>query len=392
MSGESGIESARKKDLFESQFTRTHTMNLPQPDGAPGADVGITLVVPEHPKDGLPVFFAPSWGMTVKDIYGYALRELYDSGRSIITCDPVREGGEPHWTEAEQQRLAQLTTLEGVALPPEELRAAHTLIRVLEYVRPKGEKTHVVGHSRGFGYAAIAATLRPDLIASVQGYGPAGLIGKDSFLSIAMRLVSQDPSKIEWEALPTSEVTLRQLAEAKLQETAGITPENRDAELSRIYEDLEARKEQAVSRGLYEYAKPTLAQQQAAQLVGSKAAGTLLKYIFSPLRLGRIWRAVKEAWGLSRIRVDGLLPELRKSGVGVAITTGLEDSVFDAEKIREHAGTKGMQDAGVIVRRMQGEHGLIGEDRRAIAVCEGTCTMFENTQNNAPQEQLPSRP
>ena len=392
MNSESGIErTAHAKDSFDEQFRRVHTMNLPRPDGTPGVDVGITLVRPEKPKEGLPVFFAPSWSMTVKDIYGYALRELYDSGRSIITCDPVREGGEPHWTETESRRLAQLQALD-VTLPPEELRAAHTLIRVLEHVRPTGQKTNVLGHSRGFGYAVIAAALRPDLIANVQGYGPAGLIGKDSFLSIAMRLASQDPSKIEWEALPTSDVTLRQLAEAKLADMPGIAPENRDTERTRIYEDLRAKKEAAAARGLYEYAKPTVQQREAAQLVGGKAIGVLMKYIFSPLRLGRIWRAAKEAWGLSRIRVDALLPELRKAGVGVAIATGEEDSVFAADRVREHAGTKAMQEAGVFMTTIQGEHGLVGEDRRAVAMCEGTFTMLEHTQGNRAQERLPEHP
>ncbi len=74
--------------------------------------------------------------------------------------------------------------------PKEEVRKALNILGVLE--EKDVEKTDVIAHSEGAVNTLIAASLYPEKFRNIVLFGPAGLIGEDTFTRLFQGFLGQN--------------------------------------------------------------------------------------------------------------------------------------------------------------------------------------------------------
>lgn len=130
---------------------------------------------PENPKTEVPIFFAQGWGRPTSTITE-AIETLYETNRRVVTLDHPRKGGAvDEWYKHKY--------------PKEELRKATSILSILE--QKKIEKADLIAQSEGCANAIIAATMDPKKFRNIVLVAPAGMVGKDSFLGMSARFLSE---------------------------------------------------------------------------------------------------------------------------------------------------------------------------------------------------------
>ncbi|MFA5009047.1 MAG: alpha/beta hydrolase [Candidatus Paceibacterota bacterium] len=137
-------------------------------------DEEIFEINPENPKDEIPVFFSPGWGVEKADqSMKETLETIANENRKVITSSFSRE-----------EKIIENKDTEDI--PIAELQKALTIIDSIE---KKGiEKIDAIGHSEGGLNLAIAASLFPEKFRNIVFIAPAGMMGKNnSYLDLIKR-------------------------------------------------------------------------------------------------------------------------------------------------------------------------------------------------------------
>ena len=174
---EDAVQPEDQESSFEAQFKKTEKYKVA------GGTAEVVDIKPEDPKSEVPVFLAPAWACTT-ETYRPVLEGLSETDRRIIGINHPRIGGDMNVTpEVAAQKY-----------PKEELRKAMNMLGVLDQ---KGiDKTDVIAHSEGAINTAIAAMLQPEKFRNIIFYGPAGLIGEDTFTRLLKGFSKQsEPAK-----------------------------------------------------------------------------------------------------------------------------------------------------------------------------------------------------
>ena len=304
-------KSIEAQSSFEEQFSHKEKRMLP------GRMADITDISPDHPKDGA-VLLAPGWSQTA-NVYKPAMEELVKRERRVVSLDHPRRGGD--MSAAPQEALEKY--------PTEEVRKAMNL---LELLRQKDLKNmNVVAHSEGAINAALAAALDTESrIKNIVFYGPAGMIGEDTFTRLLKGFAGQ----------------------------------------------MKRAKSLSAAEG-----RPEIPKTETEKQVAATAATECLKYLLkNPVR------ALKEGLAISdtRSQIHEMLRYLHEKGVGIVVMAAVDDPVFPMERMQEIANTD-MLDGFVSVR---GAHGAIGEHPELfMAGAEEMLTALEKKQEKKQQEQ-----
>ncbi len=155
----------QQKGFLEKQFGRVKKFEVA------GGTAEAVDIHPLSPKSEKPVLFAPGWGCTIKT-YKTAIETLAQRGRRVVAFNHPRLGDNMSATQREI----------GQKYPPEQWRRALNILGVLEQIGI--EKTDVIAHSDGAVNTVIAATIRPELFRNIVLFGPAGLMGEDTFIRL----------------------------------------------------------------------------------------------------------------------------------------------------------------------------------------------------------------
>lgn len=131
-------------------------------------DKEIVEINPEKSKDDVPVFVSPGWGV-VPESQEESLETIAEEGRRVITVYFSRE--------------KKIEENDGDA----ELQKA---LSIIEAINKKGvDKVDAIGHSEGGLNLVIAANLFPEKFRNIVLISPAGMIEKDSSLSLIKRFI-----------------------------------------------------------------------------------------------------------------------------------------------------------------------------------------------------------
>jgi pimeloyl-ACP methyl ester carboxylesterase len=125
-------------------------------------------------KLDLPLLFAPGWIQNPKN-HKEACFQMSETGCRVVVPDALH-GIAPEKVEA---------TKDANDIARAELRKAAMLLKTLD--ERNIPRADVVAHSEGAIYAAIAATAAPERFRNFVLVDPAGMIGKDSVLGLAIR-------------------------------------------------------------------------------------------------------------------------------------------------------------------------------------------------------------
>jgi pimeloyl-ACP methyl ester carboxylesterase len=135
----------------------------------------IIEINPEKVKDETPVLFSPGWG--IKDISKSIMELIAKEDRRVISTFFSRE-----------EKLMESGSKEDI--PVAELQKAMALIEV---IKDKGiDKVDAIGHSEGGLNLVIAACLYPEKFRNIVLIAPAGMMGKDSPLDLAIRFLKDE--------------------------------------------------------------------------------------------------------------------------------------------------------------------------------------------------------
>lgn len=386
------IETLIQKSKIDRQFKKTEKVSCED------VEIPVHIVTHENPKDENFIFFAPGYGMLVEEMYkDHTLHAIHAEKRNILTFDPPPTGWEFTLTPEEKEKIKDCDA------PPEEIRMAKSLIRVLEdpAIRAKiGEnKIDVAAHSRGLGYTTIAALLRPDLFRTIGAYGGAGLIGKDSVPSLLWRtIIGQQHFRwwnpIDWGAEATDlEKLSREVATDRKRTGRNffIKPFIRatEADVLKVYLELKAKKEAALKRGIEEYAAPTKEQQKVMGEVADAAGKSIFHYFWPGKKSGILpnTRRIKEIGGLANLQIDKALVRLSKDlGVGVVLAYGESDPVFQKHRHEVYTMSPEFRDAGIMLVSVNGGHGSLGErpvlTRTLMGAIEAKNNQIKETQTS----------
>jgi len=130
-------------------------------------------LMPEKMGSEVPVLFAPGWSNSPETLRP-SLDVLVENGLRTISF-------------AHSRKSELLESPEGVS--KEELQKALTIIGILE---EKGiEKTDLVGYSEGGINGLIAASLFPEKFRNIVLVDPAGMVGKNSLLSLPVNMTKE---------------------------------------------------------------------------------------------------------------------------------------------------------------------------------------------------------
>src|SRR3989344_5218179 len=401
------IEQApeQQKDDFEQQFEKFSPHEMPAKDGSPenATIVKITEISPpqEEIKNPRTLVFAQAF-VHALSTYKNTLRELYKDGRSMLTFDHPRAGGElPDLAADEYEAIKEFAEN-----APEEVRAAKILLSVLE--SRNQVQADVLTHSRGLGYTTIAALIdnvravkegRDNRIRNIVASGPNGLIGDDSLLGpggLALRTLSEDSGQINWGPdFGHSHISMEELAQMVSKERlkkigAGELSPETETDPTKEFEELTAKKAAAEARGIIEYGPADAAGNEVAKTVAALVKSEGRRYAVGRLDSGAendgllsgvgragvgIARTYREAEGLSKIKLHDALPKLREIGIGVAIARGTSDKVFPAERIARYMKT--LRELGVLDIQMTAVHDTINRDPRAAYILNGVFSDLE---------------
>lgn len=199
-----GVEQLGRKDDFEKQLESFSTLTIEGKDKRPESAtiVKITEITPpqDRIKNQRRLVFAQAFVHSLKT-YEHTLRQLYKEGRSTLTFDHPRAGGELPDLQPEELDAVK----EFAEKAPEEVRAVKILMKVLDFANES--QVDVLTHSRGLGYTAAAALIdnvrakkdgRPNRIRNIVASGPVGLIGDDTLRDLTKRTLSEDSEQVNW--------------------------------------------------------------------------------------------------------------------------------------------------------------------------------------------------
>lgn len=143
-------------------------------------------ILPEHQKDGAPVFIMDGWGSTPA-VWKDNVHALVEKGRRTIGVNA------PHGIEP------TVTTPEGMSgIPEAELRRISAFMEALDAAGIP--KAAVIAHSEGGIDALLAARMYPQRFQNLVLVNPGGMIGPDSFLNLSARF-AYDAAKSHVSAL-----------------------------------------------------------------------------------------------------------------------------------------------------------------------------------------------
>ncbi|MDO8516097.1 MAG: hypothetical protein Q7S28_02500, partial [bacterium] len=152
-------ESAEHFPSFEEQFANKEEFEFL------GGKVEFVDIKPEHPKNEVPVLFAPGWGSTPEAMKD-AIRVMVERGRRVLCLSHATSGGDMGEMDPEIREK----------YPEAELRKALALNQLLT---EKGiEKADVIAHSEGGINTAIAASVDSENFRNIIFMNVGGLIGK----------------------------------------------------------------------------------------------------------------------------------------------------------------------------------------------------------------------
>lgn len=396
------------KSDFERQLERFSTLTIAGKDKSPESAtvVKVTEITPPQDRIKNPrrLVFAQAFVHSLKT-YAQTLRQLYKDGRSTLTFDHPRAGGELPDLQPDELEAVK----EFAKNAPEEVRAAQILLGILE---SKNElQTDVLTHSRGLAYTAVAALIddvrakkegRPNRIRNIVASGPVGLIGDDTLVDLTKRTLSEDSEQINWGPdWGGPGITMEQMAQQVSEERAdkvrlGELPPETVTDPSKIFEELSAKKIAAEARGITEYGPADAAgietAKEVADLVGSEGKEYAFGRLDSGAKTGAGWlarigqipqatqgltRTLREARGISKTKLHDVLPKLREMGIEVAIIRGTDDKVFPTERIAHYMKT--LRELGVLDISIAGVHDTLNRDPRAAHILEG---FFQQLENN----------
>ncbi|HNP79783.1 MAG TPA: alpha/beta hydrolase [Candidatus Pacearchaeota archaeon] len=137
-------------------------------------DEEIVEINPEKPKDDVPVFISPGWGVEkANESMKQTLEIIANEKRKVMTTSFEREN-----------KIIENKDKEDI--PIAELQKALTIIEAIN--KKNIDKTDAIGHSEGGLNLAIAASLYPEKFRNLVFLSPAGMMGKkDSFLDLIKR-------------------------------------------------------------------------------------------------------------------------------------------------------------------------------------------------------------
>ncbi len=290
---------------FEKQFSLVENYKVA------GGMAEVVDIHPDTPKSTVPVLIAPAWACTT-ETYKPAIGTLVGLGRRVVAFNHPRRG--------DNMSTTQRPT--GKNYPTEQLRKALNIIGIMEQ---KGiKKTDVIAHSEGAVNTVIAATLYPQKFRDIVLFGPAGLIGKDTFI----RLLSGFSSQVK---RPES-----------LLETSG-----NDKVIG--YKDI-----------------PVTETEKWVTTTSLKEA---VKYFAAnPVR------AIREGIDLANSQIHEMLYELHDKGIGIVVISSIDDPAFPMERMQQIVKT-GMLDGFLCVR---GGHGQLGSHPELyVGAAEGMLAALE---------------
>lgn len=252
-------ESVEIRPSLEEQFENMEELEVA------GGTAEVVDLRPEEMKSEVPVMLAPGWGCTLK-VYKNDLMKIANRKRRVLSLNHPRRG-------RNAEELPEETSEE---FPRAELEKALNLLKVLE---AKGvERTDVIAHSEGAINTTIAAILHPEKFRNIVFYGPAGLIGPDTF--------------------------------------------------TRMLKGFAAQGQEAKSRTGIEGLKDFPVTEEEKQ-TGKIAALEALKYL-----AGNPLRGLREAKAISESQIHDMVRYLHEKGIGIYIMTGVDDPVFPTAKMQ----------------------------------------------------------
>lgn len=125
---------------------------------------------PEKPKDEVPVFFSPGWG--VRTTSESIMKTIAEQDRKVISTFFSRE--EKIINDEEN-------------IPVAELQKALAIIEIINNSRT--EKVDAIGHSEGGLNLMLAASLYPEKFRNIVLMAPAGMMKNDTKLSLVKRFL-----------------------------------------------------------------------------------------------------------------------------------------------------------------------------------------------------------
>lgn len=326
------------RSTFNKQFSHRDNIEV---YGGSAETVDIT---PDRKTDKPPVLVAPAWSCSI-DVYKGALNTLAKEGRRALSLNHPRGAGNPQSLE---RRGADVS-----AYPQAEVLKA---LNILDFLDAKGlDQIDVVAHSEAGIHVAIAAMIDPKKFRNIVFFAPAGLIGEDTparlakgFAGQQIKEVSFFPPKIKFQGRPESLAAIP------------VSQEARDAAL-------------AEGRIIPDYAEipKTPEEEHAAQAAGKGLMGYVREH---PIR------SIQEGLAMAHTRIEDLLQTLHDKGIGIVIMSGVDDPVFQTEKMTKMVNSQ-MIDGFLSIR---GGHGEIGGHPRFMTAAEQMLSALEAKKKNRP--------
>lgn len=258
----SGIE--KEKTAFERRYVTSEVIG--------GEETLVVDALPEVETGG-PILVAPGWGTTIHTNAG--MMELFHSqGHRVLSVDHPRHGDDmTHLTQQDEQRAHDF--------PKAELRKAANLIETLDTHELK-EQVDCFAFSEGALNTMLAAYMHPEKFRTIILAEPAGLIGDDNLISLALRFRSQ--GKSDANGVPS------------------LTPLTLD-------DGERARQIQQV--------KETW-EQESNEYIGANKM-----------------RTAAELWAIATMKIDDLIAAVREAGVKVIVVSAVDDQVFPTKTMAE---------------------------------------------------------
>lgn len=302
------------QDAFESKFRELEELRVG------GGVVEVIDLAPDKPKTEVPVLLAPAWSCNT-EVYKPSLKILAGQQRRVISLN--------HPTKGESASLALEEAVR--KFPNQELRKALNILGVLE--QKQIEKVDVIAHSEAAINTVIAAMIHPEKFRNIVFFGPAGLIGKDTFTRLLKGFIGQAKRPETLQALPVTD------------QSPGW---------------------------------PEIPLTETEKEIAQTALKEGLKYVLeNPVQ------AAKEVVDISKSQIHEMIRFLHEKGIGIAIINAVDDPVFPMDKMQKIVDAD-MIDGFLSVR---GGHGELGNHPELyITAAEKMITALEEKKKKVGNE------
>ncbi|MDB5237957.1 MAG: hypothetical protein JWM46_227 [Candidatus Kaiserbacteria bacterium] len=238
-----------------------------------GETTEVIDIQPESPSTRPLTLVAPGFNASIHT-NSPMLEMLADNDRRVLSLNQPREASEiGNLSLNEWEKIA--------SFPRSELQKASNLLELLDK-KDVSEKVNVLAFSEGALNTLLAAYLRPEKFNSIVLSAPAGLIGSDNLISLALRYRSQAQTDNSI-GIPSRKDFVSQFPELAAQEQAMID------HIAAAWKDDE------VEAGKHKLA------------------------------------SIKDLLALSTMQIDDLVAFARTAGIKVAVIAGVDDQAFPAE-------------------------------------------------------------